>query len=118
MSLLLQYGRKVVKMMICGLFIGLASFGFSFAQPALADNAQASGQYIAADGTDLTAIVQCLPEQLSQPDLERALKESGNDFLEKVFNLKGNYSDYELEKAEVDYLNCLESKGVTSQVAQ
>ncbi|TVP62216.1 MAG: hypothetical protein EA342_19500 [Leptolyngbya sp. LCM1.Bin17] len=84
--------------------------------PAYADNASDVERYIAADGTDLTAVAQCLPKQLSQGSLARALRESQNDFLEKVFDVKDNYSDYKLDDSEVEYLTCLESKGFVSQV--
>lgn len=57
-----------------------------------------------------------LPKQLSQGNLDRVLRESQNDFLEKVFDVKDNYSDYKLDDSEVEYLACLESKGFVSQV--
>jgi hypothetical protein len=92
-------------------FIGSLFFGL--VQPAYADNSEMPSQYIGADGTDLTAMVECLPKTLSQPSLALALKESGNDFLEKVFDLKDNYGDYKVEPVEAEYLSFMQSKGVT-----
>jgi hypothetical protein len=108
--------RRVLQPILLGLLITLASLGLGLAQPAYADASQASKQYIAADGTDLTAVALCLPKELSQPSLQRALRESGNDFLQKVFSVKDDYSDYKLDQAEAEYLDCLESKGFVSQV--
>jgi len=96
--------------------VSLVSVAFGLTQPAYADNSQINKSYIAADGTDLTAIAQCLPKELSQPSVTRVLKESGNDFLQKVFNTKADYGDYKIEAAEAQYLNCLEAKGFTSVV--
>jgi hypothetical protein len=52
----------------------------------------------------MTALITCLPKQLSQPNLKRALSEMGNDQLERAFNLKANPK---LSQAEVDLANCL-----------
>ncbi|MGF1567120.1 MAG: hypothetical protein ACFCVD_03435 [Nodosilinea sp.] len=87
-----------------------------FTPPAYADVLASENSYVAADGRDLTAIAECLPKELSKGDLARALRESGNDFIEKVFDVKDNYSDYKLDDAEVEYLNCLKSKGFIPQV--
>ncbi|MBE9103023.1 hypothetical protein [Vacuolonema iberomarrocanum] len=100
---------------VCLLVI-LASLAFGLTQPAYADNAQIDTSYIAADGTDLTAIAQCLPKELSQPNLARALRESGNDFLQKVFSTKADYDNYKIEAEEAQYLNCLKAKGFTPAV--
>jgi hypothetical protein len=104
------------KLIVLGLAIGLFSLGFGFMQPAYADPGQTSEKFIAADGTDLTAVASCLPKELSQPSLERALRESGNDFLQKVFSTKGSQGDYQIDSAEAEYLDCLSSKGFISQV--
>lgn len=79
-------------------------------------SAATSEAYIAPDGSDLTAVAECLPSQLSEGNLDRALRESGNDFLEKVFNTKSNYDEYALEDSEVEFLACLKRNGVTPQV--
>jgi hypothetical protein len=90
-------------------FIGLAT-------PANAADSPSVERYIAADGTDLTAMVQCLPAELSEGSFARALEQSKNDFLEKVFDVKDDYTSYKLDDTEVEYLSCMESKGVTPQV--
>ncbi|MEM6423907.1 MAG: hypothetical protein AAF728_01905 [Cyanobacteria bacterium P01_D01_bin.128] len=106
--------RALWSLLFGGLLLG--GFLLGLTQPAYAENSQDTAQYIAADGTDLTAVAQCLPKRLSQPSLARALRESGNDFLQKVFDIKDNYMDYKLDESEVEYLNCLRQKGVTPQV--
>ena len=90
-------------------FLGMAS-------PAVADSLADAPKYMTADGRDLTAMAECLPKKLSQPNLARALQESKNDFLEKVFDTKSNYDDYKLDETELEYLACMESKGVTPQI--
>lgn len=111
-----QNFRRAVRSFVLGLVIGLVGLGIGLVQPAYADDSQPPSQYVAADGTDLTAIALCLPKELSQPSLKRALRESGNDFLQKVFSVKNDYGEYKLDKAESEYLECLESKGFVSQV--
>lgn len=102
--------------LVIALLVGMLWLTASLFAPAYAANAPDAEQYIAADGTDLTAVAQCLPQELSQGSLARALEESKNDFLQKVFDVKDNYSDYKLSESETQYLACLESKGFTSQV--
>lgn len=116
MSVLCQKIGTMIQRMVVGLIISIIGFVFGMVYPAYADAPQGSGQYIAADGSDLTAVAECLPKRLSQPSLARALQESRNDFLEKVFDVKDNYMEYKLDDSEVEYLNCLRRKGVTPQV--
>jgi len=56
------------------------------------------------EGDRLSALITCLPKQLSQPDLKRALGEMGNDQLERAFNAKTNPK---LSQAEADLATCL-----------
>jgi hypothetical protein len=105
-------GQRVAIATLAGMLWLLSSL----VTPAYADNSAGARRFIAADGTDLTAMAQCLPRQLSQGNLSRALSESKNDFLEKVFDMKENYSDYKLGDSEIEYLACVESKGVIPQV--
>ncbi|NMF86022.1 hypothetical protein [Nodosilinea sp. P-1105] len=108
--------RSVIRRLTLVLLAGMIWLLSSLYAPAYAENSPDVERYIAADGTDLTAVAQCLPKQLSQGNLARVLRESQNDFLEKVFDVKDNYSDYKLDDSEVEYLACLESKGFVSQV--
>lgn len=108
------FTRDLAQRLSALFLLGLLWLTASLAAPAQA--ADAAKRYIAADGTDLTAMVQCLPKELSQGNLARALAEAQNDFIEKVFDVKDNYSDYKLDETEVRYLACLEGKGVTPQV--
>jgi hypothetical protein len=61
------------------------------------------------DDDRMSALITCLPKQLSQPNLKRALSEMGNDQLERAFNLK---ADPKLSQAEIDLANCLNRQGV------
>ena len=116
MSTFPQPFREKFSFGVVCLIAFLGSLVFGFMQPAYAGNTQTESQYISADGTDLTAVAQCLPKKLSQPNLDLALKESGDDFLQKVFNTKDSYDDYKVEPVESEFLNCLQSKGVTPVV--
>ena len=116
MVLLSKSFSRAAKFFLSASLMALVGLGFGFAQPAYADAVQSAEQYVAADGTDLTAIAGCLPKELSQPSLKRALRESGNDFLQKVFSVKDDYTEYKIDQAESEYLDCLESKGFVSQV--
>ncbi len=58
-----------------------------------------------ADKSDrLDALVACLPKRLSEPNLDRALDEMGNDQLERVFN---RTDKPKLSKAETELKDCL-----------
>lgn len=100
MSFLAQTLRALAQRVLFTLLITLVAISCLVAQPAYADTTPPSARFVAADGTDLTAVARCLPKQLGQPSLSRALRESGNDFLERVFNFKGSYDGYKLSDAE------------------
>jgi hypothetical protein len=91
-----------------GVVIGVS---LMFTSPAMADEAP----YVTPDGKDITAVVECLPDELSEGDLQRAIAESGKDYLERVFQLKSDYSDYDIAAAEEEFQSCLESKGITPE---
>ena len=57
-----------------------------------------------AEADRMSALITCLPKQLSQPSLKRALSEMGNDQLERAFNLKASPK---LSQAELDLASCL-----------
>ncbi len=104
--------QSLIVLLLAGmLWLTTSLFG-----PAYAADGTDAKRYIAADGTDLTAMAQCLPKELSQGNFARALREAQNDFLEKVFDVKDNYDDYKLDATEIAYLACVESKGVIPQV--
>lgn len=102
--------RSISRVMIGGF---AALIGFSFV---LTGSAYAGETYVTPDGTDITAIAECIPPELTEGNLDRALRESGNDFLEKVFNTESSYKDYDLEASEIEYLECLKRNGVTPEV--
>ena len=57
-----------------------------------------------AESDRLSALITCLPKELSQPNLKRALSEMGNDQIERALNLKANPK---LSQAETDFASCL-----------
>lgn len=108
--------RTLAQRLLLGCMIGIIGLIVGAASPAAADILTDAPRYMSPDGRDLTAMAECLPKKLSQPNLDRALQESKNDFLEKVFDIKPNYDDYKLDETEMEYLACMEAKGVTPQV--
>jgi hypothetical protein len=62
----------------------------------------------AAEGDRFNAVIACLPKQLSQPNLKRALTEMGNGQLERGLKLKGRYK---LNPAEIELQSCMNQKG-------
>lgn len=87
------------------------------ASPALAlsiNSAVFSGQIpapiisSAPEADHLNALITCLPTELSQPSLKRALSEMRNDQFERALNLKASPK---LSKAEVALATCLNSQG-------
>ncbi len=65
----------------------------------------------ATEGDRMSALVACLPKQLSQPSLKRAWSEMGNDQLERLLNLKASPK---LSQAEIELKSCMNRKGFTS----
>ncbi|NEP16631.1 MAG: hypothetical protein F6J97_06945 [Leptolyngbya sp. SIO4C1] len=84
----------------------------SFALPAQAE------RYVTPEGEDITEIVNCIPERLAKGDLQRAIAESGKDYLERVFQTKDSYGEYEISEAEKEYQACLQRKGITPMAKQ
>lgn len=115
---LLQQKSGQVFRFAAGFITAVVLVAVTLVGSAQAIGAPQSDVYVAPDGVDLTEIADCIPEQLSEGDLNRALDESTNEFLEKVFNLKDSYGEYELNEAEAEFLKCLERKGITPQVKQ
>ncbi|MGF1499533.1 MAG: hypothetical protein ACFB8W_22325 [Elainellaceae cyanobacterium] len=101
-------------MVIC--VTGLVWFTSGLAQVAQAQEVQ-SPAIVATDEAVSAAVVECFPKKLSDGNLDRALEESRNDFLERVFLLKP-VQEYKLSQAESEFLSCLKSKGVTPQIEQ
>lgn len=112
----LKWLRSLAQRLVLGLMIGIIGWVIGMASSAAANALADAPKYLSPDGRDLTAMAECLPKKLSQPNLDRALQESKNDFLEKVFDIKPNYDDYKLDETEMEYLACMEAKGVTPQV--
>ncbi len=96
--------RRALSVSLLALFVcvGIAS-------PA---NAAEMKRYITPEGEDITAMVDCIPQQLKEGDLAQALGEFGKDYLERAFDIKDG-SDYDLTEAETEYRACLSRKGIT-----
>jgi hypothetical protein len=103
------------RWMVMGLIVTLV-----WLQGAIAAPAQAAfsfgDDFETPDGQDITEIVECLPQQLTEGDLQRAISKFGNDYLERVFQLKDDYGDYKISQAEKEFQSCLQSKGITPNV--
>ncbi|NJL86898.1 MAG: hypothetical protein HC886_14540 [Leptolyngbyaceae cyanobacterium SM1_1_3] len=88
------------------------------AAPAQAVVQADSSTFIDPNGNDVSAIAKCLPQQLTEGDLQRALDKFGNDYLERVFDLKEDYSEYKISQSEKEFQACLERQGITPVVKQ
>ncbi|NJO78465.1 MAG: hypothetical protein HC827_08015 [Cyanobacteria bacterium RM1_2_2] len=66
---------------------------------------------ISIESARMNALMACLPKQLSQPNLKRALSEMGDDQLERAFNLKSNPK---LSEAEIELKSCMSRQGFTN----
>jgi hypothetical protein len=104
-----------IAFILTGLF---AATWLQSSNPALAASSSDQERYITPDGEDITALVECLPEKLTEGDLQRAIAESGKDYLERVFQTKDDYSEYEISQAEKEFQTCLRRKGITPTVRQ
>ena len=95
-------------------FLAMLLIGFACLQTFTSNPAQAEEvkSYIDSEGRDLTAFVECLPDEYGKGDLQVALSKFGNDFLERVFRLKENTEDYKVSAAEKEVQQCLKSKGI------
>lgn len=102
---------RTLGLSLIGAVLGFSLMLGSWVMPAAADQAG----YVTPDGQDITAVVECLPQELSEGDLQRAIKESGKDYLERVFRLKDSYDEYEIAAAEKEFQACLETKGITPE---
>lgn len=107
-----QFLNLLRRTLLTGLLIGLIWLpGLSLNSVLATPNALAATATPVKD-EHLIALISCLPKQLSQPSLERAWSEMGNDQLERAFNLKTNPK---LSQAEIELKNCLNRQGFTPQ---
>ncbi|ERT04440.1 hypothetical protein M595_5619 [Lyngbya aestuarii BL J] len=101
----------VMTVLVSGLWI----LGLSLTPAQAATNGMGYADETGVTGERLSAVINCLPEELSEPDLGRALKEMGNDYLERTFQLKDNPK---LNQAEIEFSQCLEGKGYSMRAEQ
>lgn len=105
--------RSIRRWAVLGLIATLAWLQGAIMSPAYALFGQGNdARVVAPDGRDLTAMVDCLPKQLSEGDLKRAISEAGNDYLERVFQTKDNYGEYDISEAEEQFQACLRRQGI------
>lgn len=98
--------QRTLLVVLVGSFAWLQVFGNISAQ------AETQKKYIDAEGRDLTAVVECLPEDYGKGNLEKAIAKFGNDYLERVLRLKENTEDYKVSEDEKQLQECLKSKGI------
>jgi hypothetical protein len=100
--------QKVKRGLIMTLAVSLAWLQILTTNPVLAEE----GKYVDSEGRDLTAVVECLPENYGKGDLQNAIAKFGNDYLERVLRLKDNTEDYKVSEDEKQFQECLKSKGI------
>lgn len=107
------------RILLSSLLIGLiwlpglsnSALAESISTSAMSEGSVAQTADSIAKDDRIIALIVCLPQQLSQPSLKRALNEMGNDQLQRVFHLKTNPK---LSQAEIELASCLNGKGFTS----
>ncbi|EAW33606.1 hypothetical protein [Lyngbya sp. PCC 8106] len=110
------FWRRLSQMTLMTVLVsGLWILGFSLTSAQAAPNLIGNTDETGLTGERLSAVINCLPKELSEPDLGRALKEMGNDYLERTFQLKDNPK---LNQAEIAFGQCLEGKGYTLRAEQ
>lgn len=100
--------QRIKRGLMVMLVVGLACFQAMTSNPAQAEEQK----YVDSEGKDLTAFVECLPEDYNQADLGSAIAKFGNDYLERVFRLKENTEDYKVSEQEKQLQACLQAKGI------
>ncbi len=100
-----QRAGQMFALLACVSMVWLFGIGFLPAQAATTEMMQQDQD---TPAVRLAAVIDCLPKQLSEPDLGRALKEMGNDYLERAFQLT---DDPDVSKAEAEFAQCLKNKG-------
>lgn len=99
---------------LTSLLIGLIWLPGLPLEPAFAmTNVNIASQMVdtATKGDRITALIACLPEELSHPSLKRALDEMSDDQLERAFNVKANPK---LSQAEIELKSCMSRQGFTN----
>ncbi len=104
-----SFVRPLKRVLLTVLVLGFAWLQTLTTNPAQAGEAK---KYLDPEGKDLTALVECLPENYNKGDLGNAISKFGNDYLERVFRLKENTEDYKVSKEEKQIQECLKSKGI------
>ncbi|AFZ44078.1 hypothetical protein PCC7418_1910 [Halothece sp. PCC 7418] len=107
-----MFTHPLWKQLKRGLLVAVV-LGFALVQTVTSHPAQADAEkYVDSEGRDLTAVVECLPEDYGKADLQSAIAKFGNDYLERVFRLKENTEDYKVSEDEQQFQQCLQRKGI------
>jgi hypothetical protein len=108
-----RFLRLLSRSLLASVLVGLIWLPGLGTYPALAEPAIAAAipsdmaaqvDDSVAESDRMSALIACLPEQLSQPNLKRAWAEMGNNQLERAFNLNANPK---LSQAEIDLARCM-----------
>ncbi len=105
-----QFLNLLRRMLLTGLLVGLIWLPGIYFNSALAIPNTPAPIVTPVKDEHLSALVNCLPKQLSQPSLQRAWGEMGNDQLERAFNLTTNPK---LSQAEIEFKTCMKLQGFT-----
>lgn len=99
-----QFINLLRRTLLTGLLASLI-FASSSVNPVLAmHNVFNSTATPATESEHLSAVVSCLPKQLSQPSWKRAWDEMGNDQLQRAFHVNDSPK---LSQAEIELASCL-----------
>jgi len=98
------------RTVLTSLLIGLIWLPGLLVEPAFAMTTATMAD-TATKGDRITALIACLPEELSHPSLKRALDEMSDDQLERAFNVKANPK---LSQAEIELKSCMSRQGFTN----
>ncbi|MGF1491228.1 MAG: hypothetical protein ACFBSC_02000 [Microcoleaceae cyanobacterium] len=108
MSQLNQIQQRIVRFFVFSVCVGAMWLSSAVYLPVQAANSVPADQKKDIAVERLAAVIECLPKQLSEPDLGRAFQEMGNDYLERAFQLK---DDPRVSDAEDEFNRCLQRKG-------
>jgi hypothetical protein len=100
--------QQLKRALLIAFVLGLACLQTITSHPAQAEE----GKFVDSEGKDLTAVVECLPENYGKADLQSAIAKFGNDYIERVFRLKENTEDYKVSEDEKQFQECLQRKGI------
>lgn len=102
------------RSLFAGLLVGLIWLPGLSSSALAAPEKSASQPVNSVEGDRISALLTCIPLQLSQPSFKRAWSEMGNDQLQRVFHLT---TTPKLSQAETELASCLSREEFTNQSA-